>query len=81
VFTADPPDLREAKRRHRDRFSEAVEAALGGRAEDAAARFDELASIVPEDGPVQWWRVQAAAELSESASTVRGGALHMRAKV
>jgi class 3 adenylate cyclase len=73
--------LGEAQRFEATVISEAVEAALGGRAEDAAARFDELASIVPEDGPVQWWRVQAAAELSESASTVRGGALHTRAKV
>jgi hypothetical protein len=81
VFTADPPDLREAKRRSRARFAEAVRAMLEGRAEHAAAIFDELAAGAPDDGPVQWWRVQAVAELSEPASTVRGGALHLRAKV
>ncbi len=81
VFTADPPDLREAKRRACARFAEALDAIQGGRADEAAAIFDELAAIVPNDGAVQWWRKQVAAERAAPESMVRSGVVQLRAKV
>jgi adenylate cyclase len=80
VFTADPPDLRESKRRHRARFVAGVEAMLEGRFEDATACFDEVAAAVPDDGAAQWWRLQAASELAAPESTVRSGAIYLGAK-
>ena len=80
VFTADHVDLRAAKLRHRDRFAEGVRAMLNGQTDHAATIFDELAMRCPDDGPLQWWRVQAATELNAPASTIRAGAVLLKAK-
>jgi class 3 adenylate cyclase len=80
VFAADPADLREAKRRHLLRFEEGLDAIRSGQAQEAALIFDELAALVPDDGPVQWWRVDAIANEAAPTSTVRSGRVYLLAK-
>ncbi|MBL8624107.1 MAG: hypothetical protein JNK64_22550 [Myxococcales bacterium] len=61
VFAADPPALREAKRRGRARFEAMLDAFAHDRVDEARALARALRDEAPDDGAASWWARRLAA--------------------